>query len=199
MYTYEIQLSEKPLFWLGDKFYKVNDKNNKFGDPYTSFSSKCPSCNNTRKIVYKGYNGSDYECECPVCKGSIGRGYGNTIELRNWNVNEYIVYDITARGSERESAYKDGAVMESVTLDAFCKTGRCLGDYISARVPFVPNQVDVDITSLDFSKYYFNPDNYIFRKRADAIKFCNAIKEYDKQRLIEFNKTYGTDYEYPYK
>lgn len=100
---------------------------------------------------------------------------------------------------ETESAYKDGAVMEAVQLTAFCKTGRCLDDYITTNVPFMPDKVDVDITYLDFSKSYFNPDNYIFRKRADAVRFCEALKEYDKQRLTEFNKTYGTDYEYPYK
>ncbi len=198
-YTYEIKLSRKPLFWLGDRFYKVNNKNKKYGNSYTRLSSKCPSCNDTRKITYKGCDGKVYESECPLCKGATYRGYGNTIDLCNWNVNEYIVYDLDTRGMETESAYKDGAVMETVQLTAFCKTGRCLDDYITTNVPFMPDKVDVDITSLDFSKSHFNPDDYIFRKRADAVRFYNVIKEYDKQILIEFNKTYGTDYEYPYK
>lgn len=199
MVTKTIMLKREPLFWLGDKFYIVNSQNKKYGNAYTRFSSKCPSCNDTRKITYKGCDDKVYECECPICKGATYRGYGNTIDLQNWNVNEYIVYDLDARGMETESAYKDGAVMEAVQLTAFCKTGRCLDDYITTNVPFMPDKVDVDITSLDFSNYHFNPGSYIFRKRVDAVRFCEALKEYDKQRLAEFNKTYGTDYEYPYK
>lgn len=199
MVTKTITLKREPLFWLGDKFYIVNSQNKKYGNSYTRLSSRCPSCNDTRKITYKGFDDKIYESECPICKGATYRGYGNTIDLYNWNVNEYIVYDLDARGNVKESAYKDGAVMESFGLIAFCRVGRCSGDYITTHVPFSSARVDVDIASLDFSGYRFNPDDYVFRKKADAVKFCNAIKEYDKQRLIEFNKTYGTDYEYPYK
>lgn len=199
MVTKTIMLDREPLFWLGDKFYKVNNKNKRYGNSYTRFSSKCPSCNDTRKITYKGCDDKVYECECPICKGATCRGYGNTIDLNNWNVNEFIVYTLNTRGMETESAYKNGAVMEAIQLSAFCKTGRCQDDYITTEVPFsCSTRVDVDIATLDFSQYHFDPVNYIFRKRTDAVKFCNAIKEYDKQRLIEFNKTYGTDYEYPY-
>lgn len=199
MVTKTITFKKEPLFWLGDKFYIVNNQNKRYGYSYTRFSSKCPSCNDTRKITYKGCDDKEYECECPICKGASYRGYGNTIDLNNWNVNEYIVYDLDTRGIETESAYKDGAVMAAVRLRAFCRTGRCLDNYITTEVPFTSARVDIDITSVDFSSYHFNPGDYVFRKKADAVKFCNAIKEYDKQRLIEFNKTYGTDYEYPYE
>ena len=195
-----ITLQQKPLFWLGDRFYKVEESALNHGrTSKMEFSSKCPSCNDTRRITYKGYNGSDFECECPVCKGSVGHGYGNKICLTNWELHEYIVYKINAQGPETVSAYKDGiGYIDSMSLTAFCKIGRCLDDYIQTNVPCVENRVDTDIKSIDMDAYYFSPKDYVFRKKADAARFLEALKERDKQRLAEFNKTYGTEYEYPF-
>jgi hypothetical protein len=195
-----IILQQKPLFWLGDKFYKVEESTLNHGrTSKMEFSSKCPSCNDTRKITYKGYNGNDFECECPVCKGSVGHGYGNKIILTNWELHEYIVYKINAQGPETVSAYKNGiGYIDSMSLTAFCKTGRCMDDYIQTNVPCVENHVDVDVSSIDMSAHYFDPKNYVFRKKANAARFLEALKERDKQRLAEFNKTYETGYEYPF-
>ena len=188
-----ITLQQKPLFWLGDKFYKVE------ASTQIEFSSKCPSCNDTRKITYKGYNGSDFECDCPVCIGSSYHGYGNKIKLTNWEVHEYIVYKINAQGPETVSAYKDGVgYIDSMSLTAFCKIGRCMEDYILSNVPCVENSVDRDIRSIDMNAYYFDPQDYVFRKKADAVRFLEALKERDKQRLAEFNRTYETEFEYPF-
>ncbi len=195
-----ITLQQKPLFWLGDKFYKVEKTTPRYGrTSKMEFSSKCPSCNDTRKITYKGYNGSDFECECPVCKGSVYHGYGNKISLTNWEVHEYIVYKINAQGPETVSAYKDGiGYIDSMSLTAFCKVGRCMDDYIQANVPCVENNVDRDIETIDLDAYYCTPSDYVFRKKADATKFLETLKEHDRQRLAEFNKTYETEYEYPF-
>lgn len=195
-----ITLQQKPLFWLGDKFYKVEASAiNRIQPSKMEFSSKCPSCNDTRKITYKGYNGSDFECECPVCKGSSYHGYGNKIELTNWDIHEYIVYKINAQGPETVSAYKDGiGYIDSMSLTAFCKIGRCMDDYIQTTVPWVENHVDVDVSSIDMNAYYFTPNDYVFRKKPDAARFLEALKERDKQWLAEFNKTYETEYEYPF-
>ena len=195
-----ITLQQKPLFWLGDKFYKVEESAIHHGrTSKMEFSSKCPSCNDTRKITYKGYNGSDFECECPVCKGSVYHGYGNKIRLTNWELHEYIVYKISAQGPETVSAYKDGiGYIDSMRLRAFCKIGRCMDDYIETNVPWVENHIDVDVSSIDMSAHYFDSRDYVYRKKADAVKLLDALKEYDKKRLIEFNKTYETGYEYPF-
>ncbi len=195
-----ITLQQEPLFWLGDKFYKVEETTLRYGrTSKMEFSSKCPSCNDTRKITYRGYNGSDFECECPVCKGSVYHGYGNKISLTNWEVHEYIVYKINAQGSETVSAYKDGiGYIDSMSLTAFCKTGRCMDDYIQTTVPCVENHVDTDISSIDMNAYYFTPKDYVFRKKPDAARFLEALKERDKQWLAEFNRTYETAYEYPF-
>ena len=102
MQTYSITLQQDPLFWLGDKFYKVEEPRTKYGSSTRKrFESNCPSCNNTRKISYKGYDGKEYEAECPICKSSMGHGYGNHIELPHWEVHEYIVHKIEARGPKK--------------------------------------------------------------------------------------------------
>lgn len=201
-----IMLDKKPLFWLGDKFYKVETFVG-WHDPRrfvkVEFSSRCPSCNDTGKITYKGYNGSDFECECPVCRGGVGRGYGNNrIELTNWEIHEYIVYEVNARGSEVISSYKDGAAcMESISLKAFYRFGRCADEYITTQVPVLNlvNRVDKNVEEIDIDIYSFNSEDYVFTKKSDAAKFLKALQERDKRRLVEFNKTYKTKYEYPFE
>lgn len=194
-----ITLQRKPLFWLGDKFYKVEEAAPRHGQTYAmTFTSKCPSCNDTKKITYKGYNGSDFECECPVCKGRNGYG-SNRLRLPNYEIHEYIVYKIKAQGPETISAYKDGTgYIDSIVLSAFCRIGRCADDFIQTNAPTVEGLIDRDIDSMFMNADYFEPSDYAFRKKADAARFLNALKERDRQRLAEFNKTYETEYEYPF-
>ena len=199
-----IMLRDKPLFWLGDKFYKV--------EPFVGygpgrsvkveFSSKCPYCNDTREITYKGYNGDDFKCECPVCRGGVGRGYGNRIELTNWEIHEYIVYEVNARGLETISSYKDGAAcMESISLKAFYRFGRCADEYITTQVPVsnIVNRVDKNVEEIDTDIYSFDSEDYVFTKKSDATKFLKVLQERDKRRLVKFNETYETKYEYPFE
>ena len=198
LFAYSITLPQEPLFWLGDKFYTVEYYVKSFAaNTGTTFSSKCPSCNDTRQIIYKGYDGKEYEAECPLCKGSINRGYGNRIEIRNWQVREYIVHKISAQGPETVSAYKEDAVMNRIRLTAFTKIGRAMDDYLERSVPNVDNLVDTDPCSLNIANIS-DVSEYVFRKKKDADVFCRMIKDYDRKRLEEFNGTYGTSYEYPY-
>ena len=116
-----------------------------------------------------------------------------------WEFTQYIVYTISAQGPITMSAYKDGmGYMDSVSLTAFHKYGRNMDDYIQSDVPFVEYDVDPDIASIDMTAYYFRPKKYIFRKKAGAAKFCEALKEHDRKRLAEFNEKYETEYEYPF-
>ena len=201
LFAYSITLPREPLFWLGDRFYAVDYYAKKYAaDTGTTFSSKCPSCNDTKKITYRGYDGKDYEAECPLCKGSINRGYGNRIEIKNWQVREYIVHKISAQGPEKVSAYKEDAVMNRIHLTAFTKTGRGMDDCVERNVPDFDDHVDVNLGSINISRIseYKTVSDYVFRKKKDAEAFCQMIKDYDKRRLEEFNGTYGTTYEYPY-
>ena len=202
MYEYSITLKQPALFWLGCRFFKAECKAGRYShDTKKDFVSMCPSCNDTRKIKYIGCDKNEYEAECPVCKGFSGRGYGNRITLRNWEVHEYIVYKINAQGPNTLSAYKDGmGYIDSISLTAFCKTGRSMDDYIETHVPCVDNDIDRDIETIDMK--YAAEDayagEYVFRNKKDAERFCEALKEYDRKRLNEFNKTYNTEHEYPY-
>ena len=201
LFAYSITLPQEPLFWLGDKFYTVEYYAKSFAaDTGTAFSSKCPSCNDTRMITYRGYDGKDYEAECPLCKGIINCGPGNRIEIKNWQVREYIIHKISAQGPEIVSAYKEDAVMNKIRLTAFTKIGRAMDDYLERSVPNVDNLVDVDPGSLNIPNIsdHKNVSEYVFRKRKDAEVFCRMVKDNDRKRLEEFNETYGTAYEYPY-
>lgn len=201
-----IMLDKKPLFWLGDKFYKVGPFvgwHDTGRSVKVEFSSRCPSCNDTGEITYKGYNGDDFKCECPVCRRGVRRGYGNNrIELTNWEIHEYIVYEVNARGSEVISAYKDGtACMESISLNAFYRFGRCADEYITTQVPVlnIVNRVDKNVEEIDIDIYSFDSEDYVFTKKSDAAKFLKVLRERDKRRLVEFNEAYKTKYEYPFE
>ena len=124
MEKYIIVLNEKPTFWLGDRFYKVESAYGRHVTNKVILASKCPSCNDEKKVTYQGHDGKTYEAECPVCKGDYSRSRyreGNAIKLINWVVNEYFVYKISAHGPEQASKYKDGVgYMERLSLSAFC-------------------------------------------------------------------------------
>ncbi len=201
MIEYPINLNQKPLFWLGDRFFKVEENKNIYrSGSRIEFVSKCPSCNDTKKIKYIGCDGNEYEAECPLCAGSIYKGAGNRIKLIKWEVHEYIVYGISGHGSTTVSSYKhEIAYMDSLSLTAFCKTGRGMDDYAETHVPFVENVVDPEINTADMSaieerRVY----DYVFKKKKDAEKLCEMLKDYDRTRLEKFNEKYGTNHKYPY-
>ncbi len=202
MYTYDIDLQQKSLFWLGDRFFKVEQEASRYSrGGQVEYRSKCPSCDDTRKVKYKGCDGNEYEAKCPVCEGSVGIGYGNCITLNNWEVHEYFVYKINAQGPTNVSAYKDGiGYVDSVSLTAFHKYGRCMDDYIETHVPCVENVIDPDLERLIMAEVeqYERTKGYVFRSKKDAEKLCAMLKEYDRERLKKFNETYGTAHDYPY-
>lgn len=204
MKTYPITLQQEPLFWLGDKFYKVDrvevDRyyTRRSSQHKKVFETNCPSCNNTRKISYKGFDGNNYEAECPICKWNVGHGVGNRIEILNWKVYEYFVHKISAQGPEKVSAYKDGTgYIDTITLKAFCKIGRCMDDYIETNVPSWDNHVDPDLSNLCIENIHDVTD-FIFHSKKDAEKYCEMLKDYDRDRLEKFNETYHTEYLYPF-
>lgn len=204
MYKYNVTLEEKPIFWLGDRFYKIekpiknpiDNKNVKM----VTYSSRCPSCNDTKNISYKGYDGKMYETECPLCKGVYNHGYANKIDLYNWEVHEYIVYEISARGTEHISKYKKEPILNYVSMTAFYKYGRCDSEYLRISVPRSKNWIDTSMNILleDINGNNFNADKYTFTQKKDAINVLKAIKEKDCRMLEEFNKKFGTTYKYPF-
>ena len=124
---------------------------------------------------------------------------GNAIELNNWVVNEYIVYKISAEGPEHNSKYKDGiGYIESLSLRAFCRFGRGGKYFFEKDVPRNKNFIDRSIEELDVNEESFIPDSYVYSKKSEATKLLKAVKDRDVRRLIEFNKKFGTEYEYPF-
>lgn len=192
MKEYTVTLDSEPTFWLGEHFFKVDSTIASRKEFYT----RCPSCNNERRVKYiLGYNGKEYETECPICRGAVMKGYDNRIELKDWHVNEYVVNCIDAQGPMTFSSYKnEECVLNSIRLEAFCKTGRCLGEYKKVQVPWTKNCIDPVLSELDMDW----ASDYVFHKKKDAETFCRMLKDYDRKRLTEFNEKYQTNYEYPF-
>lgn len=203
MKEYTIALRNDSPFWLGDRFFKVDPSPGKsYYDGERSYQAKCPACNDSRKLRALGCDGNEYETECPVCKNSSGHtGYGTTIHLNHWTVHEYIVNRVDASGDTVVSAYKNGScVMNSVSLYAFCRVGRCSDEYITTSAPAYSHHGVDPIVDKRFAEEYVNNRTFshVFRKKKDAELLCAMLKELDRQRLAEFNETYGTNHTYPF-
>lgn len=199
-YSITLKVEQKPPFWLGDKLYKTEGHRGKFTtEDKVTLEANCPSCNNARKISYKGFDGTEYEASCPICNGGIGRERTNSIDLIDWEVHEYIVYKINAQGPTKLSAYTDGSgYVDIISLKAFCKIGRGINDYIEATVPW-NNAIDPELSQLrieDKSAHFLT--DYVFHQKKDAERYCAMLKEYDRKRLEMFNKTYHVEHIYPF-
>lgn len=196
---YTVNINNKLPFWLGDKVYIVRKNPQKYGNTKI-FRTPCPSCNDTGKIKYVGYDKREYETECALCNGyrsASPHEWGNNIEIADYCVLEYIVNSVALKGSDIKSDYKDIPVMDHVDLNAFCKYGRNLGDVVTANIPdWESPMIDPAVEEIKFSDTYIK--TYYFHKKSDAEKLLIRIKEYEKQRLKEFNEKFGTAFEYPY-
>ena len=193
MESYTITTDKKLPFWVGDRFYKVECKMEKFKcKAQKTFSSVCPACHDERTVSFLGYDGISRKVDCPVCHGKSG--YGNTIDLYDWEVREYIVHSVTACGEKKITAYKDKPALPYITMKAFHKIGRCMSEYVTTDVPtYEYDRLNPENLRLDSRQ-----SEYVFRDKKDAERYQERLVEYDKARLIEFNQIYKTDYEYPF-
>jgi len=191
-----VKISEDKLLWFGGHFFKVEKAAKE--NSQLEFHPRCPSCDNTRKITYKGFDGNEYTCTCPICSGEIGRVYRNYIKLNNWEVHEYIVHDIKLCGPCQVSISKDNYFADYVTMEAFHKFGRCADNYITTKVPSNKAFIDPDLSKIDLTLSKTYVYDYIFTNKKNALELCRMFKEFDKKRLEDFNKTFKTDYNYPF-
>lgn len=200
--TKELELSKEPKLWFGDRIFKVEPfitgRSYYTEDRETTFKSVCPCCGDMKTIKIKGQDGESYEATCPLCSTSSGRHDRDTtrITVYNWTVNEYIINEITAQGTETVSDYKNGsALVKALELRAFHRFGRCADAYITTKISTFFGNINPEKVNLE---YYSTQSDYAFTTKKAAEKLCAELKAYDKQRLEEFNKKFGTDHEYPY-
>ena len=193
----------EPIFWIGDKFYRVEPNGRKYHNSHCEFTSTCPSCDGTRRIKYTGCDGNEYEADCPLCKSSSSySGFSrDRIRMAEWTVREYIVYKVKAEGPTAMSAYKDGkGYTDHMSLTAFSKYGRGSDDYVETDVPMWSSRIDPEFDKLNLPEIAEREScDYVFRSRSYAEELCALLKECDKARLEEFNKTFHTDHVYPFE
>ena len=88
--------------------------------------------------------------------------------------------------------------MDRLSLWAFSRFGRCGDEFFEKEVPQSKRFIDRSIEELDVNGESFVPDDYVFSKKSEATKLLKAVRDRDVRRLIEFNKKFGTEYEYPF-
>lgn len=175
-------------FYFGMKVYTVmaNPKNK-----YKTFYDKCPVCEGTREIEFKGF-----KLTCPMCNG--GRGNiqnAQMIRLNNYTVVQFIINKVMIEGSNIKSDYKiTNSVLPKASFCAFARWGTSISDIAIRNIDtYRFRDVEAEKVNLDS----LEPDCWFYSK-ADAQRFCKELHERNKAALDKFNADHGTNYEYPF-
>lgn len=188
MKNINITVKDDSPFYFGMKVYTVmaNPKNkNKY------FYEKCPVCEDTREIEFKGF-----KLSCPMCNGGRGNVQNaKMIRLNNYTVVQFIINEIMIEGSSNKSDYKlTSNMLPKVTYCAFARWGKSDSDRTIRRLsPHKFGDVKAEAINLDS----LEPD-YWFYSKADAQRLCDELHERNKAALDKFNADHGTNYEYPF-
>lgn len=181
MFELHLNVNDKPDFEYGQKLYVVEP--DPTGNNSTAFSEKCPVCDNTRKINYKGY-----ELKCSYCD----RLSANYISIRKYVVREYFVNEFVVEGPESISGMKTQLPVVK-KICAFTRWGHGYND-IKKKQLFVYD-VDPDDQQIKEDR---RMDNFVFTSKNAAYHALEIIMEKERDNLNKFNDEHGTSYEFPY-
>lgn len=191
METYSIGVRELPeVYQIGRKLYAIRTKN------HHGFQQKCPVCDGTRKLTYRGY-----EMPCPYCMkiGNSAGTVGSQITVRTFVVEEFIVRAVEINGSDtkadyepkrRESIYGQPRITK---VTAFTRRDNSYRGVEEVSVPggrFLDPDEELLRKDVELSKI-------MFTKRAKAEEAKKILIEVEKQKLTEFNVKFGCCFEYP--
>lgn len=162
----------------GEKFYKVES------DDGRDFYDDCPVCDNTKKIVVKGY-----EFPCPYCH--LAGSPTPLLRLLEYRVYEYRVYALSV--SARVSPEKGLGEPEIGGVRAY----RVVKDG-------VPRQQNVLLSRVLWDREYSkiqgkSISSYCWHDKEKANRVCVALHKEQMKKLEEFNKEHNTGLEYPFK
>lgn len=170
----------------GEKFYKVE------ADVSQDFYDDCPVCDNTNKIVVKGY-----EFPCPYCR--LAGSTTPLLRLLEYRVYEYRVYalSVIAResfvmnvGNEPEKGLGEpeisGVRAYRVVND---------GGFRQQKVSLIRNLWDREYSKIQGKSI----SSYCWHDKEKANRVCVALHKAQMKKLEEFNKEHNTELEYPFK
>lgn len=188
---------ERPIFAaFGKRAYMIRVGGSRFAEHSLAFRTACPVCDDTNKVVLRGY-----ELRCPYCqdpRNAQDPANNTCVRVKHYMVDEYIVNEITLKGPDTKNAYgpggpKPGKEPRVAQIYGFCRTGNGYDDFKTAVIPSV---IDPD---MDRATKRYDPNAAAYTTRAKAQAVCDALNAAEKQKLIEFNEKYGTSHEYPWE
>ena len=179
-----LKLKEDNNLNLGQTLYTVENL-----DKAIQFREKCPICDDTGEITYRGrkYN-------CPECVGRISNNDPDSLYLRKWEIVDYIINEVTVKCPEIKSYYKSENPEGMIEFEAFHKMGN---GFNSSRVRNINLQTIITSEEqiANMSRYY----TYYFLDKKLAKKALKNFIDKDKKKLEEFNNFHGTNYKYPFE
>lgn len=180
-----IQVRDTSPFYYGMKLYVIDTAGHK------TLFEKCPICDDTGSITYRGYTFS-----CPECKDQHhNRETGNRLELSNYCITDYFINHLEIEGETTKSLYEGTNILNHrfaprVRYKGFSKKGNSF-DCAHSKIFW---ESDMHKEDSHFAEY-----GSVFSSKAEAQKCIRRLHRQQEEALKEFNKKHGTDYAYPFE
>lgn len=169
---------------LGDVFYTIEKENSKH------YYEPCQVCGGTKSLTVKGIT-----FKCPCCdKNSVA------LTISQYKVTRWRVYSITQKVSY---GYWKASDNKSEEFLLYTTNSRCYGNTSTKRLStynFAKSR------NLDFEKMleinnseYSRIDNCVYDCYSLACQVANKLNAFEKQKVEQHNKEFGTDYVLPDK
>lgn len=183
MRDFYLKLKQEPAFAYGEKLYVVKMGQSQY------IREKCPVCDDTGKIEIKGHR-----CRCPFCRDPYE--HRDDLNIHHYEVVEYIINEVRIQGPEVKKVYEAGRIdwesnLPWATYYGFAKT--------NSRFNSVDRRSFFSSELFDELKEYSSQDKVVTKRKKLAEEACAKANAKEKEKLAEFNKTFGTAHPWPWK
>lgn len=170
---------------LGDVFYTIEKENSKY------YYEPCQVCGGTRKLTVNGIT-----FDCPCCNKSRV-----TLSISQYKVTRWRVYSITQYVSDN-GYWKEGSNKHEKFL-LYTTYSRGYGNTKSKELSTYDFKRS---RNLDFEEmlkindsYYGDIGKCVYDCYSLACQVADKLNDFEKQKVEEHNKKFGTNYELPDK
>ena len=191
METYTIAVRElPPICKIGEKIYVIHE------GIAERFRTKCPVCDDEKKIKYRGY-----EMGCPYCTSAAHSGTidQSSIRIPRYEIVEYIVNGVYLEGPDTKIAYEPKNRNNTLNLPRIKKVEafhRASSSWNSVTEIVVPTGGYLD-PKPELVLMVKSTNAIAFTSRQKAQEAVNLLTERARKALVAFNEKYGCSFEFP--
>lgn len=189
MQNINIAIQGESPFYYGMKVYVI------CANPHNrskTFTDRCPVCGDARRVEIKGY-----DLPCPMCNSSSrARSDAVLIHMTNFAVVEFIINEVSIKGSTYKSDYKiTSDKLPYAEWHGFARWGNGYRDMETRKFGSYDFR-EVDVEKVDLQS---GAMGVCFCSKAEANRFCKRLHERQAELLDKFNAEHGSDHQYPFE